>query len=58
MTNIREKNVEVFEDTQRLCKTNSRLIDAIRKSSAKQYIVTEKDKIENTKEHRLSLIHI
>ena len=46
MTNIREKNVEVFEDTQRLCKTNSRLIDAIRKSSAKQYIVTEKDKIE------------
>lgn len=52
MTNIREKNVEVFEYTQRLCKTNSRLIDAIRKSSAKQYIVTEKDKIENTKEHR------
>jgi len=52
MSNIREKNIEVFEDTKRLCETNSRLIYAIHKSTSKQYIVTEKDKIKTTKEHR------
>ncbi len=52
MFNIREKNVEVFEDTKRLCKTNNRLINAIRESSNKQYIVMEGENIETTKEHR------
>lgn len=52
MSNIREKNIEVFENTKRLSETNKRLINAIRESSARQYIVAESESIETTKEHR------
>lgn len=52
MFNIRERNVEIFEDTKRLVQTDNRLIDAIRKSSLKQYIVKENNRIKSSKEHR------
>lgn len=55
MFNIREKNVEVFEDTKRLCKTNNRLINAIRESSNKQYIVMEGENIETINGHRFKI---
>lgn len=52
MFNIREKNIEVFEDTKRLSQTNNRLINAIRESNNKQYIVKENENIKVTIEHR------
>lgn len=55
MLNIREQNARVFEDTKRLCETNNRLINAIRESSSRQYIVMESDRIKPTKEHRFKI---
>lgn len=52
MSNIRAKNIEVFEDTKRLSETNSYLINAICESRAKQYVITENIKIETTEKHR------
>ena len=39
----RQENIAVFEDTERLCKENKKLIDSIRKSTAKQKLILEKD---------------
>lgn len=50
--NIREKNIEVFEDTKRLSETNEYLKSAIYESSHKQYIVKESDSISVAKGHR------
>ena len=39
----RQENIAVFEDTERLCKENKKLIDSVRKSTAKQKLILEKD---------------
>ena len=38
----RQDNVEIFEDTQRLCSSNERLISAIKNSSAGQQCFSDK----------------
>lgn len=42
----REENIEVFEDTERLCKTNKRLMEAVRKSTASQKLILEGDSLQ------------
>lgn len=42
----REENVLVFKDTEKLCKTNEKLREAIRKSTENQKIILEQDVIE------------
>ncbi len=42
----REENVAVFEDTERLCKTNKRLMEVVRKSTATQKLILEGDSIQ------------
>ncbi len=42
----REENVAVFDDTERLCKTNKRLIEAVRKSTASQKLILEGDSLQ------------
>lgn len=39
----REDNVAVFEDTERLCKTNSKLIESIKISTRRQQLILEDD---------------
>lgn len=39
---MREENVEIFKDTERLCKTNTALVEAIKKSTESQKIYLEK----------------
>ena len=39
----RYENVAVFEDTEKLCQTNPRLIESIKKSTASQKIILERD---------------
>lgn len=41
----REDNVQIFQDTERMCKENTRLKDAIRKSITNQKLILENDKI-------------
>ena len=38
---MREDNIEIFKDTERLCKTNAALASAIKESSAAQKIFLE-----------------
>lgn len=52
MFNIKEKNVEVFADTKRLCENNNCLINAILKSRNSQYIVQESETFQAAKEQR------
>lgn len=49
---MREKNVQVFEDTRRLSETDGYLIDSIKESRAKQYVVKESDIFEAANTHR------
>jgi len=42
----REDNVAVFEDTERLCKTNKRLMEAVKKATAAQKLILEGDKLQ------------
>lgn len=48
----RTHNIEVFKDTENLCKTNLSLKKAITESNKKQYIVTDNDTIAYENEHR------
>lgn len=48
---IRANNVEVFLDTERLCKSNQKLISTISASNRDQYIVKDEDAID-VKLHR------
>lgn len=41
----REENIKIFQDTERLCKTNSRLKAAIRHSVGSQQLILESDAI-------------
>lgn len=41
----REENVFIFQDTERMCKENARLKDAIRKSISNQKLILENDTI-------------
>lgn len=43
---VREDNIEIFKDTERLCKTNAALASAIKESSAAQKLFLEGDTIE------------
>ena len=45
---MREDNIEIFKDTERLCKTNAALASAIKESSAAQKLFLEGDAIEGT----------
>ena len=38
---MREDNIEIFKDTERLCKTNAALANAIKESSAAQKLFLE-----------------
>ena len=41
----REDNIEVFKDTEKLCKTNPVLLGAWKESSAKQKLILESEAI-------------
>ncbi len=43
---MREDNIEIFQDTERLCKTEPDLVQAIKKSSENQKLFFENDSIE------------
>ena len=45
---MREDNIEIFEDTERLCKTNAALISTIKESSAAQKLFLEGNDIGET----------
>lgn len=48
----RELNREIFEDTERLCSKNERLVNSICQSRKNQYIRYENEPVEVSKEHR------
>ncbi len=48
----REENVIIFEDTQKLCKENQKLSDAIKASNAEQKLILEKDSIPEADKNR------
>lgn len=52
MVDRKEQNKEVFEDTKRLSKSNPYLVNAIKQSSKKQYIVKEEETVKVMQEHR------
>lgn len=52
MNETRELNIRVFNDTKSLCETNKKLRDSIHKSNNAQYIVSENEDFEVTKQHR------
>lgn len=52
MNEKRELNIRVFNDTKSLCETNKKLRDSIHKSNNAQYIVSENEDFEVTKQHR------
>ena len=43
---MREDNVKIFADTEKLCKTNEKLMNAIEMSNKNQKLILEKEKIE------------
>ena len=43
---MREDNVKIFTDTEKLCKTNEKLMNAIEMSNKNQKLILEKEKIE------------
>ncbi|WP_310601539.1 TIGR02452 family protein [Anaerosporobacter sp.] len=48
----KRKNIEVFQHTENLVKTNPKLKDALQNSSARQYIIKETDVLETTNTQR------
>lgn len=46
----REDNIEIFKDTEKLCKTNPLLIQAWKKSSANQKLILENEFIDCEKQ--------
>ena len=50
----KRENIEVFHDTERLCKTNKKLSETIKNSTVKQTIVLENDKIESPNLNRFA----
>ena len=46
MFDRRQNNIDVFMDTEKICKTNLKLIDAINKSNSEQVMIQEKDPVE------------
>ncbi len=48
----RIERIKVFEDTQFLCKTDKVLLDAIRQSNQRQYILYETEPVVNKREHQ------
>ena len=45
----REENVEIFKDTERLCKENELLAESVKKSTAGQKLILESDSINSPK---------
>lgn len=54
MSDKRTTNIEVFKDTEKMCKTNHRLIQSIKESNRRQYIVYEKEELTAGETHRFS----
>ena len=54
MYDRRTRNIEIFQDTERQCKTNEKLAAAIASSNEKQYIVQESDAVKVESGHRFS----
>lgn len=52
MYDKRAGNIEIFQDTERLCKTDTVLANAIADSNKKQYIVYESDTVAADPKHR------
>lgn len=48
----REDNKRIFEDTERLCKSNARLVESIQKSRKEQELILETDSYEVSEEAR------
>ncbi|MDE7254494.1 MAG: TIGR02452 family protein [Acetatifactor sp.] len=48
----REKNVEIFNDTERLCKENQRLRKTVEQSNQGQYVLLETDELKVEAVHR------
>lgn len=46
----REDNIEIFRDTEKLCKTNPLLIQAWKESSANQKLILENEVIDCEKQ--------
>ena len=47
----REENVKIFNDTEKLCKSNERLKESLNKSREKQYFLAEDAKMEEVKKN-------
>ena len=45
----RFENVMVFKDTERLCKTNGELSEAVKKATASQKLIIERDSLPDQK---------
>ena len=45
MFDRRQNNIDIFQDTERKCKTNQKLIDAISKSNSGQVLIRETDSV-------------
>ena len=45
MYDRRTRNIEIFQDTERQCKTNEKLAAEIASSNEKQYIAQESDAV-------------
>ena len=54
MNDRRTRNIEVFQDTERYCKTNEKLMAAIASSNEQQYIVGEGEDVKSESEQRFS----
>ncbi|MBE5850290.1 MAG: TIGR02452 family protein [Lachnospiraceae bacterium] len=48
----REDNVAVFKDTERLCKTNDRLKEAVRRATTSQKLILQVDEIDEQNKNR------
>ncbi len=45
----RDENISVFEDTEKLCKTNPRLMESVKKATESQKLILEKDALAEQK---------
>lgn len=52
MLDKRARNIAVFEDTEKLCQTDSKLVEAIAMAKEWQYVVYERDELTVPEEHR------
>lgn len=48
----RDENVTVFQDTERLCKTNPRLLESVKRATAAQKLILESDALADQKKDR------